>query len=508
MRSAWATRFFWLLLLVIAGAGAGFRSLSANRPFGGERGQEAFYSVIAINHLRYGLSGTGFANVVNPLPVTKPEFIYYTRHPSLVPILVAGSFAVFSPSEWSARLVPIIFSVMTILLMGVIGRRVLGARAGLLTAFLVTLVPAGASYGSYLDIVGPVCVGLCVLAVYWELRRLESPRLTWWFLCFIATALSMLADWPGAVLAFFLVVNQLLFKRTSQRLSTLVLGAAAGGLGLLVIGYSVMLAGKHAYEGNFLGILGALRQHSIIGSFEGWQDARVDILFPRFAAHLLKLYTLPILLLSVVGWWFINRRVRRQPSPDLDTAGGLLLGAPLVFIAFFPEGAFIHDYWFMLLLPGIALLAAASLEELFRRGRVAVWAGGAITAVLGVYLTWTSYRDLPIDTPHYKILGEVMRKHTPVDQVALTCEVENYALHYYSQRRVFGRVADPMIAGLPQLVRSRERCTFVVPLRPFGPYCLHQKTLEFLQGHYAYVDENTPIGPMRVFCGPIEKEGG
>lgn len=67
--------------------------------------------LFAKNHLLYGLNITKGIPVFNLID-GKPN--YYCSHPPLVPLLLSLSFRLFGINEWSARLVSIIFSIISL----------------------------------------------------------------------------------------------------------------------------------------------------------------------------------------------------------------------------------------------------------------------------------------------------------------------------------------------------------------------------------------------------------
>ncbi len=81
----------------------------------------AFYSNIARNYLRYGYGETHFAPVVNTGIVPARRHVYYLTHPPGIGWLVSVCFRLLGIHEWAARLVPLVFSLGTIVLLYRIG---------------------------------------------------------------------------------------------------------------------------------------------------------------------------------------------------------------------------------------------------------------------------------------------------------------------------------------------------------------------------------------------------
>src|SRR6185503_2128193 len=112
--SAWMTDSArrLLVVLVVVG-GAVVRSRDLLQPWVGQHNAfcGALYGICARNFLRFGYWQTRFAPVSSSGLVAPDEFEYYYHYPPLLVWLVSLSFQAFGVHEWSARLVPLAFSV-------------------------------------------------------------------------------------------------------------------------------------------------------------------------------------------------------------------------------------------------------------------------------------------------------------------------------------------------------------------------------------------------------------
>src|SRR6187549_3424807 len=82
-------------------------SIGINRPFIGHHdGNNKMFREAAVNYLEKSVSEHKFGQLLGNK--------FYTHHPPLLPMSLAGSMAVFGDHPWSIRLVPIIFSVLTL----------------------------------------------------------------------------------------------------------------------------------------------------------------------------------------------------------------------------------------------------------------------------------------------------------------------------------------------------------------------------------------------------------
>ncbi len=101
----------------------------------------AVYAQAAHKNLRAGIRAGGVPATLyfGPLPI--PSEAYYVHHPTLLPVLVTVSFAILGESERAARLVPIIASLASVLVLWFLLRSTVGTRAATLGAAVFAVVP-------------------------------------------------------------------------------------------------------------------------------------------------------------------------------------------------------------------------------------------------------------------------------------------------------------------------------------------------------------------------------
>lgn len=101
--------FGLLAAIILCAAGIRFHGSAARwkGSFSGWNG--ANYSLVARNHVRYGLARTKGLMVFTSRPDAE-QLDYYLHHPPLLGLLVASQFYLWGESEFVARLLPILFS--------------------------------------------------------------------------------------------------------------------------------------------------------------------------------------------------------------------------------------------------------------------------------------------------------------------------------------------------------------------------------------------------------------
>lgn len=176
----------------------------------------ASMSAAARNHLRYGYTATRLAIIENNDFVPPEWFRYYTNHPPLIPLFVSVSFSLFGEHEWAARLVPIIFSLGSTVLVSLLGTALGGQRLGLLSAFVYALLPMNAYFGRMVCTESPT--NFFALATALAYLRWHRTRRVWPFILGLAAlVVGALCDWPGYYLAGILPLHHLVASRQGHR---------------------------------------------------------------------------------------------------------------------------------------------------------------------------------------------------------------------------------------------------------------------------------------------------
>jgi dolichol-phosphate mannosyltransferase len=124
----------------------------------------------------------------------------YLDKPPLLYWLVAGSFGVFGGSEWAARLVPALSALATIVATFVFGSRLVGRRAGFLSACALALMPGFAICGRFL-VLDSLLAWWITIALFTGYRAIHGARVSsgWWAISAACCGLGVLTKGPVAV---------------------------------------------------------------------------------------------------------------------------------------------------------------------------------------------------------------------------------------------------------------------------------------------------------------------
>jgi 4-amino-4-deoxy-L-arabinose transferase-like glycosyltransferase len=206
-------------------------------------GIRLLYLAFVTQHFQYGFDAVwyelqgGFIKLglgyINPTSwfrgVTQPT----ANFPPLYPLLLAGAAEVHR-SQLMFQLVGCGTGSVLVVLVGMLGRRVAGARVGLAAAAIVALYPLliAADVSMMADILYVVLVTAALLATYWALDR---PSVLRWAFLGVLLGAAALTRAEGLIFAAVLVIPSAAFARTVSGRRRLGLAAVALACCVLVV---------------------------------------------------------------------------------------------------------------------------------------------------------------------------------------------------------------------------------------------------------------------------------
>ena len=467
-----------------------------------------FYGIAARNYLRYGYLATRMAPVLNTGPASPDQFAFYTHHPPLVPLMVSLSFRIFGEHEWSARLVPLLFSIAGLVLLALIAHRIVSPRISLLATWMMASFPMAALFGTLVDVQGPILLGFALAVVYAYLRWSEAHQARWVGVMGGGFLLGALTDWPIFYLIPLLWVHYW-WKNPRRAWRSALWVGLSGGLFLAALVLYLSIVGGDRWL-----IFKALQFRSW-----RWMDdndipySLLDWLRMVGGEVILGLFT-PVGVALALGWAVAAiKRYWAGGCRRVDEVIVMLLAFGSAHIVLGFEGAYVHAIWSIYLAPGIALASAVALEDFFVHVRLSHWAKWlpcALTLIVGIYLAYAtasyyaSWR-LPL-RPDYdaalspKSFGHLVQATTQDQDRILTSFYQKApALWYYADRHMLASIISVHL--LQRALQSGEidagtHRTIVVPQPPGAKSYFILPTLHaeqfpelfsYLREHFAFV---------------------
>lgn len=281
----------------------------------------------------------------------------YAHHPALYTILVGLSLKLFGLHEWAVRLVPFVFSMLAIFATWRFVTRWFGERAGLFAAALLATAPYLAWYGMLAWTEGAlIWIAMGQLMAY--ARWLEEPRTKFIVQAALWQLLAGLFDWSGAFLMVGIALHALVYRvpRLGLRRCLVLLALPTAFLLAALVHdlhmRSVMPAAERARDTQ-----ATLSTVTTLTTSVGfWLQNQV-----RFAWRFLGA---PGFILAAVGLAHAALLAARRRLNERDALALVALVPGLLYVGLFPQRSINHDFFLMLALPGIAVLAAGAALRL------------------------------------------------------------------------------------------------------------------------------------------------
>lgn len=341
---------FYLIILII---GLFFLTNNLNKSFFGHHDfNSVYYSTMARNYLKYGWRETKLGQITNSGLVSPAEFNFQTHYPSTFPLLLAVSYRIFGVTEWAGRIIPLIFSLASLILLFQIARNLQFSH---LTS-LATIVIAGTPmfrYFAKLPVHEPLVISASLLSIYCYLKFIKHPCRQWLIGFYFSALFNSLISWPGYLLYPFLTLHAFIYYRRRWFLIALANLVLVAGLGLHLF-HTFLLTGDLLGGGLIKALLFRLNLSATNGFTWG------KYLFQE--ARWLTVYYTRILLFSAAI--FIFSLIKKQKK---SLAQSLIVALALFAISYlliFSNMVFIHDYFNIFFLPFFSLSFAWMINQI------------------------------------------------------------------------------------------------------------------------------------------------
>jgi hypothetical protein len=387
----------------------------------------ACYASWGRNYLRYGYAPTNGApikavGIRPPSTAVVPRQIYSHRPPT-VSLLLSLLVRAFGPSEAATRLLGLLASLASLVVFGLLARRLLGPTWGLAAAALLAFIPNFAFYGvAIAHQTFGVLGGLAIFqATLWWHERPGRKRL--------AALLGVVAagcwlDWPAFYAAGAAGLWILLWGRERRWTGLLLPVMAVASLGLFVI-YLYRLDPVELVP--LKDFLSTGSGHSRSVSWGGYLASH--------AREAIRWFTVPVLLLAAVGSGLL--RPRKSPE-DAVILATVFLGADSLLFPALTSG---HLFMTVPFVPFAALAAARGMQALSSwKPTLAVAAALAIgfVAQSGLVLVRAHQGgSYPYPNESSRALAETLKERTaPEERTMVRISLDKHILGFYADRPI------------------------------------------------------------------------
>jgi hypothetical protein len=405
-----------------------------------------WWSQSAHNTLRAGLRVTGGVPApwyFGPLPI--PPSGYYTHHPPLLSLMLTGMFALFGEKEWVARLLPITFSLASVVLLWALVRECAGRRAAAFSVLLFAATPMELVYGRMVNF-EPINLAWMLGGLLCLRRWEQTGQRHWRNLMIIALLLTLWTAWLGYI---FVLVVCLYFLfcpgKRNPRMALLLLGLSLFSIVLFLL--HIRWARPDAWQNlmdAFNYRLSRTNARQINLTWAAWTSRMRDTL----TSYILPL-SWALGLLGTVGMtrrWKTDEALRWLGWPAL-----CFFAQSALYIMFFQNASYVHPFAaFYVALP-VAIMGGVAIELFLHwcegHGAGVRIAGLATAVAICVFQVFTGQRQaLALNRPEHLLgrgnepadlipeLGRLMREKFPEGTTIISNAHSRGALWYYAQR--------------------------------------------------------------------------
>lgn len=192
------------------------------------------------------ITGDWIIPMVNQQPFyDKPPLFYW---------LVTASYQIFGPSDWSARLIPALASLFTVIAVFIFGSRIFGTRTGFLAALTLGLTVGFVQIGRVI-VLDSMLTLFVTLALFLGYEAVQGKKLSWrwWLASAVCCGLGVMTKGP---IALVLTAPPLTCYAWLSRRSRLTLGHwtvyGVIALGMLIPWFIAVIARDPSFVSHFI----------------------------------------------------------------------------------------------------------------------------------------------------------------------------------------------------------------------------------------------------------------
>ena len=429
-------------------------------------------SIEAKNLLRYGFLdiNLGLSNNYEVVEDIK-DLHYYQHHPPLNSILIGIVFSIFGVSEISARILPIFFTILSIVLIYKIANYVRGRHVALMSAFIFSIMPATTYWGNTPSY-QPLTLFFILLTLFLYINWMKNRSTGKFILMIFVYFISLMCDWPSYFLGLLLPIHMII---TEKKIFPLRKEAVLIPL-VTVCSFSLFL--YYVYIVQPEEITSLFTQLKIylsmvdkpVGTIDTTHGGEfLDFTMKQFFAKNLRfatlLFTYPALILSLFGIYITVKDIKHERETGRTLIPLVLLFLAFLYNAIFYRSVFIHNWWLFYFGAPIAILSGIAIDGIIRKnmaGEKPFWdfpvsSGYVFMLVLLLIPAFLNFKDfhgmqrkiLPGDRHESVTLTEnvsgQLRSNTSGSDVIITNLPTRGTLRgpqvaFYSERKIIGNI--------------------------------------------------------------------
>ena len=342
------------------------------------------FSSIAVNYIRFGLGSSKGQNVADletlnahsPLSIagvpSSQEFHYlltgpvhpyvYADHPPLLGLTIAGALVVFGYHFWVVRMVPLAYSLATLILFYVLMNMLFDRGIALFASFLYATFPMMAYFGRDVAHEAPTLFWATVMLIGYVRWKSVPQQRRWLVLIVASLVIGGFYGWPMFYFAFIVFgIDWITSKRFSKALALATLVPA-------VLTFAVVIAQIFWALGDTLApLILVFSERSVSNQYAAGPD-NIKSWVVAMIHHNIDGYVRWSVVALPLSLLFIALRARTEGWSLRITILVITFLFGLSHILVFHGGAYFHVYWQFYFLPFYAMTIGWAATRFVREG--------------------------------------------------------------------------------------------------------------------------------------------
>lgn len=431
--------YFLLLILIFTTI---ILSTNLNKPFYGHHDwNAAWYSTFARNFTNYGFLTTKLGSVMSGGPIKPSDFTYFTHYPPMLPVLIGISFKIFGIHEWSARIVPLIFSLWSVTMIYILGLRFFGKQVAILAAAISSIFPIVIYFGK-MPVQEVLTIAPVLLSILFYLDFFKKPTLKNLFKLTASLIFSHLINWPGYYVTPLFFIHYILLAPTKNKIKTAIIFPVISLCMFALHALHLAMLTGNPLGGGMIDVL--LFRLNL--SEKPLEFTTFNFLKQQFFL-IIAYFTKPIIFLSSITiLWIISNVKKWKKSVQIQLL--IMLGVfGIMHNLIFRNMAFIHDYMIIYLWPFIALSSSFGLFQIVKKFKIksqAITMAFCLILFIMMFLQSRNFVSALLGSSGFKEgydLGILINERTNLYDKVLVLSPEFYRyfdvfVNYYAARNI------------------------------------------------------------------------
>jgi hypothetical protein len=311
------------------------------------------YSLIAHNFNKFGYLQTKLTPLISVSSDYPKNPSYFFHHPTLLSFSQSLLFKIFGEEFWVGRLTVILYSLGSLFLVYLIGKKLLDKKYALLSLLTFSIIPASTLFGKMIG-QEPLVLFFCLLALTFSLDFLKTNKNIYFIFTIFSLILGICSDWPAVIFSLSLFLIYKHSKKTKQGIYLILASLITLGVFLIYI---------YIFNNGFADLRSALLARGFTGllSIKFWPILWITALISRIFIYFNPLIVIGSLFFIWEMYKLKFKKIKRQNIVILSL---LIFG--VLHLCLYMQASFSHLYLIYYLLPFITFAFSLFIYKLLK----------------------------------------------------------------------------------------------------------------------------------------------